>query len=345
MTVSEAIRLVMTAHDPVELFGAEAPTRRYHQLARALHPDTAGTSGTSGAAGTGDADQQATAAFVRLTELWRQHGATGRDTVTIDTGRHRYVVDRRPRYMGDLADLYRHGDDQLVKIPRDPANNDLIAREQTALARLAEDGDPRYLPYVPRLVDHFRHRDAATGAIRQVTVLGSPAGLYSLAEVRRAHPDGLDPRDAAWMWRRLLVGLGFAHRAGLVHGAVLPEHVLIEPDQHGVVIVDWCYASVDGSPVPALVPAYTDWYPAEIRRRRRPGPGTDLAMAAHCLAWLTGDRAPEPMRRFTDGCQLADLRQRPDDAWRLLAEFDDLIERLWGPRRFRPFTMPAPAAT
>ncbi|MFY1699996.1 serine/threonine protein kinase [Solwaraspora sp. WMMA2101] len=333
MTVTEAIHLVMTAPGPAEVFGTDDATRRYHQLARLLHPDTAGPDAT---------DPRATDAFVRLAELWQRHRDAGRDTVTIDTGRHRYVVDRAATYVGDLADLYRHGDDQLVKVPRDPANNDLIAREQTALARLADRGDPRYLPYVPRLVDAFRHRDTGTGALRQVSVLGSPTGLYSLAEVRRAHSDGVDARDAAWMFRRLLVGLGFAHRAGLVHGAVLPGHVLIEPQQHGVVLVDWCYASVDGSPVPALVPAYADWYPDEIRRRRTPGPGTDLAMAARCLAWLTGERAPDPVRRFTDGCQLPALRQRPDDAWRLLAEFDDLIERLWGPRRFRPFTMPDP---
>jgi hypothetical protein len=32
---------------------------------------------------------------------------------------------------------------------------------------------------------------------------------------------------------------------------------------------------------------------------------------------------------------------RPQDAWRLLAEFDELLERLYGPRTFRPFAMPA----
>ncbi|WP_326553482.1 serine/threonine protein kinase [Micromonospora sp. NBC_01813] len=340
MTTAEAIHTVMTTDDPVDLFGTDAPTRRYHQLARLLHPDTAGP--------TAPDRRTVTAAFVRLADLWRRHQGAGRDsttgddTVTIDTRRGRYVVPRTPHYVGDLADLYRHGDDQLVKVPRNPANNDLIVREATALTRLADHGDARYLPYVPRLVDDFRHTDPATGAVRQVTVLGTAPGLRSLAEVHRAYPDGVDARDAAWMFRRLLVALGFAHRAGLVHGAVLPGHVLIEPEQHGVVLVDWCYASAGGEPVPAIVPAYTDWYPDEVRQRRGPGPGTDLAMAARCLTWLTGDRAPAGIRRFADGCRLAALRQRPDDAWRLLVEFDDLIERLWGPRQFRPFTMPDP---
>ena len=33
------------------------------------------------------------------------------------------------------------------------------------------------------------------------------------------------------MWRRLLVAVGAAHRAGVIHGAVLPEHVMIHPPE------------------------------------------------------------------------------------------------------------------
>ncbi len=31
------------------------------------------------------------------------------------------------------------------------------------------------------------------------------------------------------MWRRLLVAVGVAHRAGVIHGAILPEHGLYGP--------------------------------------------------------------------------------------------------------------------
>ncbi|MFD0822454.1 serine/threonine protein kinase, partial [Micromonospora zhanjiangensis] len=139
-------------------------------------------------------------------------------------------------------------------------------------------------------------------------------------------------------WRRLLVALGLAHRAGVVHGAVLPDHVLIEPDDHGLVLVDWCYAAVhpDGT-VPALVPAYAHWYPPEVPQRRPVGPGTDLAMAARCMTALMADRAPRALWAFATGCSAARLAARPDDAWRLLGELDDLLERLYGPRTFRPF--------
>jgi hypothetical protein len=91
--------------------------------------------------------------------------------------------------------------------------------------------------------------------------------------------------------------------------------------------------------VPAIVPAYRDWYPAEVPARQRPGPGTDIAMATRCMTNLMGARAPGPLRAFAAGCELPALSNRPDDAWRLLDEFDGVLARLYGPRRFRPFRL------
>jgi hypothetical protein len=59
------------------------------------------------------------------------------------------------------------------------------------------------------------------------------------------------------------------------------------------------------------------------------------------MAELIGGRAPAGIAAFARGCLLASPGRRPQDAWRLLAEFDELLERLYGPRTFRPFAMPA----
>ncbi|MGH3238625.1 MAG: adenylosuccinate synthetase, partial [Streptosporangiaceae bacterium] len=65
------------------------------------------------------------------------------------------------------------------------------------------------------------HREPRSGIQRHLNLIGRLTGFRSLAEVRAAFPAGIDPRDAAWMWRRLLVAAGAAHRAGVIHGAVL----------------------------------------------------------------------------------------------------------------------------
>lgn len=245
-------------------------------------------------------------------------------------------------HIGDVAILYAvEGDPSaLFKVAREPVANELIEREARALQILDDQGDPQYLPYVPRLVDAVRLRDPGTGVERAANVLGTVAGLHSLTEVLQIYPEGLDPRDVAWMWRRLLVALGFVHRCGIVHGAVFPEHVLIEPDQHGVVLVDWCYAAIgDGGRLAATLDRYARWYPQEVIQREAVGPGTDIALATRCMRALMGRNAPPALDAFARGCLLAPLSRRPDDAWRLLDELDETLERCFGPRRFRPFTL------
>jgi hypothetical protein len=189
-------------------------------------------------------------------------------------------------------------------------------------------------------VEARRHADPATGVTRRANVIGWLAGFVSLAEVGTAFPGGLDPRDAAWMWRRLLVAIGAAHRAGVIHGAVLPEHVMIHPAEHGLVLVDWCYSlPAPAGRLAAMVGRYRDWYPPDAAAQA--GPGLDIWLATRCMTELIGPRLPDRMASFAAGCTLASPRRRPSDAWPLLAEYDDLLARLYGPRIFRPFAMPA----
>ncbi|MGW2626495.1 serine/threonine protein kinase [Micromonospora taraxaci] len=321
MRTAEAIGLVAAARTDADLFGADQPARRYRELVAALHPDHLPADPAVRA--------EATEAFIHVTTRWRARQVTVLGDYRLGALAH----------SGDLADLYDVGDDRLLKLPRRPTDNDLMTREAHALRTIAERGDPRYLPYVPRLVDEFRHRDAATGAERRINVLATAPGLHDLDEVRRAYPDGLDARDVAWMWRRLLVALGLAHRAGVVHGAVLPRHVLIEPDAHGVVLVDWCFSAPVGGTIPALVPGHEDWYPPEVAQKRQCGPGTDIWMATRCMTRLLNRHAPCELLTFAQGCRQRLLDKRPDDAWRLLRELDQVLDRLYGPRTFRPFTL------
>ncbi|MCF2525680.1 molecular chaperone DnaJ [Yinghuangia soli] len=360
-TLEEALDLVGGATAPEDLFGPYDGTpeaclrsggRMYRALARLLHPDT-----------VPDARKgPAQAVFTRLSELWLRYqqtitGVTGRQVV-ITTRKRAYSVGVE-RARGDIASLYkvtyadRDGTEAraLLKMPRSVADNDLMEREAAALARIERDGDPEYAAYVPRLIEAFRHRDAATGTERRANVVERVRGFVSLTEVREAYPDGLDARDVAWMWRRLLVALGYAHRAGVVHGAVVPDHVLIHPQKHGLVLVDWCYATLrergaDGEfgpaaeHVPALLDRFADLYPPEVPGKATPDASTDIFMATRCMTYLLGPDAPKPLFRFARGCTLPAQARRPHDAWQLLGELDDLLGRLYGPRRFRPFTMP-----
>lgn len=336
--LDDALEQLRRARTPHDLFGTDPDEagRRYRRMALLLHPDSSGG--------------RTAHAFTTLLNFWRSYNA--RATATFRVGGHAYDLGPRSA-RGDLADLYTVTRDgvigkALLKIVRDPAHNDLMEREAMALRQLFKEGEGRFLAYVPRLLESFKHRDQVTGDERRVNVIERAADFISLAAVREVHPDGVDARDVAWIWRRLLVALGFAHKAGVLHGAVLPEHVLIHPELHGLMLVDWCYsvpgcytATDPSGRVPAMVSRYAAWYPAEVPLRRRASPATDIAMATRCMVELMGDRAPEQLQWFAKGCLLTPQNRRPSDAWRLLEELDELLERLFGPREFRPFEPPS----
>jgi hypothetical protein len=321
----EAVARIDRAGHFGDLVGAgDDALRAYRMLVKIVHPDVA-PAGRSPAA---------TAAFAKLSALW-----AARDGQLLTTRRATYRVGALVA-QGDLADLHAvDGEAALLKLPRRPGDNDLMQAEATALRTLERDGDPRHRAYAPRLIETFTHEDAAK-VRRTATILGRQRGFVTLAEVGRAYPRGIDARDAAWMWRRLLTGLGWAHRAGVVHGAVLPEHVLIHPGEHGLVLVDWCYSVAPGGVIPAVVAARRDDYPPEVLAKQPATAATDIVMATRLMLRLVND-PPVAVRRFAAGCGYDAPRMRPQDAWRLLEEFDELLADLYGPRRFRAFAMPS----
>lgn len=316
MTTEDAIELISKARIPDDLFGPGKPG--YRKLARAVHPDTH--------PGNAAAEQ----AFKKLSELRAMQDA-GPDPLIA---------------RGDIANLYRSGPGELSKIPRDPADSDLIRAEAHALRTLASKAPEKTRAFWPRLTRTTRHRDPATGMIRQVNTIGELDGFVTLEQVKTAYPGGIDPRDAAWMWRRLLFALGGASRAGLVHGAVIPSNVMIHPGEHGLVLIDWCYSGEGPQHRLRAVPrAGRDRYPEAVLDGKPAGYGLDIEMAAAVMTDLIDPALlPRQFRGFARGCLIYNLVSEPD-AWGALADFDDLIERLWGPRTFRLFAMPAAGTT
>ncbi len=366
---SEQVRGAQCPEDVFGIFEGSAAQKleqasvAYRSLAKIAHPDRYKHNG-----------DQATAqqAFQSLQEWWQEAQARIADgtygtrvkrdkiePVIIHSGKHQYTVTSRIA-RGDFCNLYRctaHSDDKplVFNAARDPRDNDLIVNEADVLRRIRSDRrHEELLAYIPKVYESFRYKDNA-GVTQRAIVLNELEGFYTLRQVREAYPGGIDPRDMAWMCRRLLVALGLAHANGVIHGAVLPEHLLIHPELHGLVLIDWTCAVTPDDPsgpapfIPAMSLEYEPWYPPEVKHKESPGAGTDIYMAVQCMIYLLGGEpakglipggTPKLIRRFLTGCLYSNPRARPQDAWGLLNEFDELIERMWGKRTFHPFAMP-----
>lgn len=367
-------KMLQRAKTPEDVFGTLAGNRGeqldaiktlYRRLARVVHPDNFPK----------DQAVQASQAFVRLQNL-KTAAETAINEGTYGDSKHRVmaepvVVRSKKRIYtieqslarGDIANLYRcqfDGRPGVFKVARNAADNDLIQAEASILRHLRTPDRPEatgFFPYLPEIIDSFGFREEG-GSNRQANVLAELAGFYSLEEVIRAYPDGLSPKHMAWIWRQLLQALGYTHARGVIHGAVLPPHVLIHPS-HDLLLVDWCYAvrqdKTTGAHIPAISEEYEAWYPPEVAAKAAALPGVDLFMSARLMvALMGGDPLTGELPRVVAGqtiqprlrgliksCLLVPPRQRPQDAWRLRSEFTQLIEELWGPRQRIPFTMPA----
>lgn len=328
-TTDEARAAVLGARRPQDLFGprAQGPAtvraakRTYRQYAFLLHPDRAGDP----------------AAFLRLEELYRDWRGGPDRTAPIVIGRLDAYSVGDLLAQGSVATVYRSAD-MVLKVARRAASNRFLENERLAFRRLADlTADNDWLrPYYPRLRD-IGAIAGPDGQVRQVNVLTALAdGFVTLADVQRAYPQGLDGRDWAWMYRRLLRAIAGAHRVGLVHGAIVAENVLIQPDQHGVVLAGWSFATPTGTPLPGRIGSAS--YPPEATGGG-PVTGKSDIHQLHTLMVALLDPAEHAQIRYARGCLQENPRMRPS-ADALLDEYDELIGRLYGRRRFRPFAVP-----
>jgi hypothetical protein len=108
---------------------------------------------------------------------------------------------------------------------------------------------------------------------------------------------------------------------------------------HGLMLVGWTYSSMEGQPIPAIVKRWKNLYPAEVLEKKTPDTSTDIYMISKLMEWLMRD-PPRGMRAFIRGCATERIGMRPQDPAVLHREFDELLEMLWGPRTFVPFSMP-----
>jgi len=222
----------------------------------------------------------------------------------------------------DLAELAQ---------PYFPKLLDLATLEQTPSADFSADD----ILYGNCSRDHDP-KPPAQGLLLEVA-----GGLVSLKQVRSVYPQGLNPKDMAWIFRRLMMALGFAHSSGLLHLAINLENIWIQPEQHGLVLVEWEPAIKQGEILSAPINHHRQTVIApELIEGCQPTTAADIYMAVSCMREIIAEPMPEKLRTFFNGCLFEQPSKRPYDAWEVKEEFDQLLEKLWGARKFRPFAVP-----
>ena len=329
---------ILKAKTPEELFGSMQNKTKagiaFRRLAHYSHPDMFYAPDEKKLAGD---------AFAHLMDLWNKVEAptTAKKNI-LKTRRHEYDLHIN-NYTYDVFEnfyaTYDAGHKQAdILVTKSAADDDLAMNYVETLKKIDAKVDPNYRNFYPTLLETFRYNE--NGANHIVLALEHIDGFYSLKQVAERYPEGLDGKDFAWMFRRMLVAIGNLNDADILHGAPTPDAFWIHPEMHGLILKGLEYARPEATQLLALPSTYKDFYPQQVLADQRTAFAAvainlDVKVMAKTAETLLGPKSPIQFATFLKGCLVAN----PPRPGQLLQEFDELIARLYGKREFHVFTM------
>ncbi len=228
----------------------------------------------------------------------------------------------------------------LLQVAATKADNGGLDRGAFLLDRFKESADAYDAEYAktherkrlhhdrlyPALVESFVSHEQGGRRVNvlSLTDVDDILRVLPLANVVRKDRLRIDPETSAWIMGRLLKLLNFTHGEGVLNQALSARNVLLDPEQHYAVTLDWSAARI----FPGVVPA-------EFAV-------TDIAGAASAaFEAIGGDVATETwpydghepyvslLRQFMRGCE--------SDASNAHDVFYELVRAEYG-NQFHPFT-------
>lgn len=243
----------------------------------------------------------------------------------------------------------------VLKVVRALADSDLLAREWAVLQSLHDSraqGAEHFTTLLPQPVAHGPLTPSEPSRLASVFRWRS-GFVHTFEDIRSEHPRGVDPQTAVWLWKRTLELLGFVHRSGYVHGAVLPRHLLVHARDHGVVLTGYSravrYFARSTEALPARSADAEGFYPEDVWAGAAPDVATDLTMAARSVLFALGadpaktlapDTVPEPIAALLNLYASSTTSGRSDDAWALMEQVGHAGKLAYGPPRYHKLSMP-----
>lgn len=269
-------------------------------------------------------------------------------------GRRYATVGRLAR--GEGSDVFLARSDHrlservVLKVLRDEAGLHLLDNEWATLSRLqnaTHQGRDHFTRMLPQPIAHGEARLGVQGreGTCKVSVFGYASGfIHTLDDVRKAYPKGISPQASVWLWKRIVETLAWVHSTGNVHGAILPEHLLVHARDHGVRLIGWSRSVRNRTPLPAVTNSRRDFYPRAVWGGGDASAGTDVAMSARCIRWLlsgnpsdAGANTPKNYSKLLGQCAEGN---QDANGWELLDEISGIAKDNYGPPKYVPFDMP-----
>ncbi len=182
-------------------------------------------------------------------------------------------------------------------------------------------------------------------------ILRWESGFYhSFDEVSRVYPEGIPARASIWVWRRILETLAFLHESGYVHGAVVPAHLLVQQNEHGVRLIGYGRSGRINNPVPPELEMLQPYLPIPAKDLKVLSPQMDLVMSAKSIIKVLGGdpetntlpttvpiKLAEVIKKYA---QLDSRQSTALNAWSIHQELGHIADQVYGAPVFIPIDLP-----
>ena len=281
-------------------------------------------------------------AFIHINKLWdmRDHPdepAAPHSTTTpaddhLATKKNEYQ-NLKPLRKANGVQTYKgidaHGNTAYLLVSTHPRISELLINGVKNLKEVKGQLTDKYREFFSDTTDAFRVAQGPHRLFGVAQTLMDPN--YTLREVKEDYPEGINGRDVAWMYRRMLVAVGNLHDHGLGHGAPTLDAFLINPATHGLQLTDWQFSQPLGEDIRIVVGDVKHHYTADKTITRE----KDLRILSEAALRLTDAKAPRQLRTFLQGM----TRYPTKTAQEALYEFDETLREVYGARKFHEFKM------
>lgn len=295
MTPDEIRAIVRATQDPQKLFGTGSADKLHRALLKICHPDLGGDGET----------------FRALQGLWENFDSSAPEPLL---------------RLDDICSSLEENGFFEVKTLLNNDDSDLLENEAQNL-EVITDG----LALYPLFSQHFPILEWLDDDSEKLSYPNDlhPSDLVTLDELVKFYGASLDVRHLGWIWRRMVAVLGFVHRIDLVHGGIVPDAILIGPNQHDVILTNWYNGSYNREPFRFKSETHPQFYPKSLDAVI---PEVDIFMAASVMLYAF-PHMPDELGFYFNQLSLDALSgiiEKPDT---LITEFDRRIYRLLGWRK------------
>jgi serine/threonine protein kinase len=250
---------------------------------------------------------------------------------------------------GGTYDIYtaknNRGEDFIVKITCKEEYDYRVRREARVLMELKLPDDETQRPFLPTFIECFKTSDQRNG------IIFKKRNTYDMFEINDMMPQGVPTEHLVWILKRILKTCQYFHHEGVLHGAINPGHILIEPDQHTIQLVDWTHSVTKPSETGEKYRSFSLIFnPPEVKDNEKFSRSSDLYSVGKVMVFIAGGnmetlKMPEhvhtKLKVFISWFISNNIKQRPGSAGEALKYLDMVVNNIFGKDRiFVPFILP-----